>query len=182
DCGREALGAREARWGPEGVPGGMAEALRPGPRAPDCATPSDQGPGTDLPHAATVRLRRENGGPCLHDDEGPAAVVPRRDQRGSPGGHETWGEGATRGGRYRNRERPRFGKKTICPLRGAGSGRRFRLSKRIVGLTLLAMALVTAAFAVTVARADDQTGSQWNAVLAGINERPTPRDTHARGV
>src|SRR5437763_4000790 len=44
------------------------------------------------------------------------------------------------------------------------------------------MALVTAAFAVTVARADDQTGSQWNAVLAGINERPTPRDTHARGV
>src|SRR5437016_12774731 len=44
------------------------------------------------------------------------------------------------------------------------------------------MALVTAAFAVTVARADDQTGSQWNAVLAGINERPIPRATHARGV
>src|SRR5438552_18949785 len=44
------------------------------------------------------------------------------------------------------------------------------------------MALVTSAFAVTVARADDQTGSQWNAVLAEINERPTPRDTHARGV
>ena len=56
------------------------------------------------------------------------------------------------------------------------------MSKRIVGLSLLAMALVMAAFAVTVARADDQTGSQWNAVLAGINERPTPRDTHARGV
>jgi len=56
------------------------------------------------------------------------------------------------------------------------------LSKRIVGLTLLAMALVTAAFAVTVARADDQSGSEWNAVLAGINERPIPRDTHARGV
>ena len=57
-----------------------------------------------------------------------------------------------------------------------------RLSTRIVGLALLAMALVTAAFAVTVARADEGTGTQWNAVLAGINERPTPRDTHARGV
>jgi len=56
------------------------------------------------------------------------------------------------------------------------------LSKRIVGMTLLAMALVTAAFAVTVARADDESGSHWNAVLAGINERPTPRDTNARGV
>ena len=52
----------------------------------------------------------------------------------------------------------------------------------MVGLTLLAMALVTAAFAVTVARADEGAGTQWNAVLAGINERPTPRDTHARGV
>src|SRR5437870_11056163 len=56
------------------------------------------------------------------------------------------------------------------------------LSTRMVGLALLAMALVTAAFAVTVARADDGAGTQWNAVLAGINERPTPRDTHARGV
>src|SRR3989454_12773991 len=44
------------------------------------------------------------------------------------------------------------------------------------------MALVTAAFAVTVARAEDETGLHWNAVLAGINERPTPRDTQARGV
>ncbi len=52
----------------------------------------------------------------------------------------------------------------------------------MVGLALLAMALVTAAFAVTVARADEGAGTQWNAVLAGINERPTPRDTHARGV
>src|SRR5213594_2134399 len=51
------------------------------------------------------------------------------------------------------------------------------LSTRMVGL-----ALVTAAFAVTVARADEGAGTQWNAVLAGINERPTPRDTHARGV
>src|SRR5207249_1663214 len=56
------------------------------------------------------------------------------------------------------------------------------LSTRMVGLALLAMALVTAAFAVTVARADEGAGTQWNAVLAGINERPTPRDTHARGV
>ena len=56
------------------------------------------------------------------------------------------------------------------------------MSKRVVGLAVLAMALVTAAFAVTVARADDQAGSGWNSVLAGINERPTPRDTHARGV
>ena len=68
------------------------------------------------------------------------------------------------------------------PCCRAGARRRFSLSKRIVGLTLLAMALVTAAFAVTVARADDQPGSEWNAVLAGINERPIPRDTHARGV
>src|SRR5437016_14563673 len=68
------------------------------------------------------------------------------------------------------------------PRRRAVPGRRFRLSKRIVGLALLAMALVTAAFAVTVARADDESGSHWNAVLAGINERPTPRDTQARGV
>jgi hypothetical protein len=57
-----------------------------------------------------------------------------------------------------------------------------RLSTKTVGLALLAMALVTAAFAVTVARADEGTGTQWNSVLAGINERPTPRDTHARGV
>jgi len=56
------------------------------------------------------------------------------------------------------------------------------LSTRMVGLALLAMALVTAAFAVTVARADEGAGTQWNSVLAGINERPTPRDTHARGV
>src|SRR2546428_12401088 len=68
------------------------------------------------------------------------------------------------------------------PRRRAAAWRRFRLSKRIVGLALLAMALVTAAFAVTVARADDESGSHWNAVLAGINERPTPRDTQARGV
>src|SRR5256885_1350751 len=68
------------------------------------------------------------------------------------------------------------------PRRRARARRRFRLSKRIVGLALLAMALVTAAFAVTVARADDESGSHWNAVLAGINERPTPRDTSARGV
>src|SRR3989442_2856913 len=68
------------------------------------------------------------------------------------------------------------------PRRRARARRRFRLSKRIVGLALLAMALVTAAFAVTVARADDESGSHWNAVLAGINERPTPRDTNARGV
>src|SRR2546428_7605386 len=68
------------------------------------------------------------------------------------------------------------------PRRRARARRRFRLSKRIVGLVLLAMALVTAEFAVTVAKADDETGSHWNAVLAGINERPTPRDTHARGV
>src|SRR5206468_8219724 len=91
-----------ARGGPEGVPGGMAETLRPDPRVPDRAPPGDQGPCADLPHAKAVRLHRESGGPCLHDDEGPAAVVPRRDQRGSPGGHETWGEGATRGGRERN--------------------------------------------------------------------------------
>src|SRR5256712_5263731 len=56
------------------------------------------------------------------------------------------------------------------------------LSTRMVGLTLLAMALVTAAFAVTVARADEGAGTQWNSVLAGINDMPTPRDTHARGV
>src|SRR2546428_317299 len=56
------------------------------------------------------------------------------------------------------------------------------LSTRTIGLAVLAMALVTAAFAVTVARADDGAGTQWNAVLAGINERPTPRDTQARGV
>src|SRR2546430_329309 len=68
------------------------------------------------------------------------------------------------------------------PRRRARARRRSRLSKRIVGLALLAMALVTAAFAVTVARADDESGSHWNAVLAGINERPTPRDTNARGV
>ncbi len=68
------------------------------------------------------------------------------------------------------------------PTRRGVDRRRSRLSKRILGLTLLAMALVTSAFAVTVARADDEAGSQWNAVLAGINERPTPRDTHARGV
>jgi len=67
-------------------------------------------------------------------------------------------------------------------IRRVDDRRRFGLSKRIVGLTLLAMALVTAAFAVTVARADDGAGSHWNAVLAGVNERPTPRDTHARGV
>src|SRR2546425_5104282 len=68
------------------------------------------------------------------------------------------------------------------PSRRAGPWRSFRLSKRIVGLPLLAMALVTAAFAVTVARADDESGLHWNAVLAGINERPAPRDTNARGV
>ncbi len=68
------------------------------------------------------------------------------------------------------------------PCCRAGARRRFSLSKTTLGLTLLAMALVTAAFAVTVARADDQSGSEWNAVLAGINERPIPRDTHARGV
>src|SRR5256712_7096758 len=56
------------------------------------------------------------------------------------------------------------------------------LSTRTIGLAVLAMALVPAAFAVTVARADDGAGTQWNAVLAGINERPTPRDTQARGV
>src|SRR3989475_2724828 len=56
------------------------------------------------------------------------------------------------------------------------------LSSRTIGLDVLAMALATAAFAVTVARADDGAGTQWNAVLAGINERPTPRDTQARGV
>src|SRR2546425_4952428 len=56
------------------------------------------------------------------------------------------------------------------------------LSTRTIGLAVLAMALVTAAFAVTIARADDGAGTQWNAVLAGINERPTPRDTQARGV
>src|SRR3989442_4457125 len=56
------------------------------------------------------------------------------------------------------------------------------LSTRMVGLALLAMALVTAAFAVTFARAEEGAGTQWNSVLAGINERPTPRDTHARGV
>src|SRR3989449_1241248 len=56
------------------------------------------------------------------------------------------------------------------------------LSTRTIGLAVLAMALVTAAFAVTVARADDGAGTQWNAVLAGHNERPTPRDTQARGV
>src|SRR5437899_3738761 len=56
------------------------------------------------------------------------------------------------------------------------------LSTRMVGLALLAMPLVTAAFAVTVARAGEGAGTQWNAVLAGINERPPPRDTHARGV
>src|SRR3989442_8778849 len=67
------------------------------------------------------------------------------------------------------------------PRRRAATRRRFRLSKRVVGMTLLAMALVTAAFAVTVAKADDETGLHWNAVLAGINERPTPRDTQARG-
>jgi len=68
------------------------------------------------------------------------------------------------------------------PIRRVAAGRRSRLSKRIVGLALLAMALVTAAFAVTVARADDESGLHWNAVLAGINERPAPRDTNARGV
>src|SRR3989449_4205680 len=68
------------------------------------------------------------------------------------------------------------------PRRSAATRRRFRLWKTIVGMTLLAMALVTAAFAVTVARADDETGLHWNAGLAGINERPAPRDTNARGV
>lgn len=56
------------------------------------------------------------------------------------------------------------------------------MSKRGVAMALLAAALVTATFAVTVARADDETGLAWNAVLAGRNEQPTPRDTHARGV
>src|SRR2546428_7902951 len=67
-------------------------------------------------------------------------------------------------------------------IRRVAAGRRSRLSKRIVGLVVLAMALRTAAFAGTVAKADDETGLHWNAVLAGINERPTPRDTLARGV
>ncbi len=49
-------------------------------------------------------------------------------------------------------------------------------------MALLAAAMITATFAVTVARADDEGGMQWNAVLAGRNERPTPRDTHAHGV
>src|SRR2546428_2992416 len=274
DRGGEALGAREAGRGPEDVPGGVAEALRADAGGADRAPPGDQGPGADLPHPAAVRLHRESGGPRLHEDEGPAAVVPCRDQRGPPGGDAARGEGAARGGHQRDergahgpglemrppatrgpparsfhhrrprvdlgvphprredpprrrgdrpvdeqpglrqgpprvlrevvglrnpREAPahgppsavvvieiengqRFGKKNMGPTRRTAAGRRSRLSKRIIGLTLLAMALVTAAFALTVARADDESGLHWNAVLAGINERPAPRDTSARGV
>src|SRR2546425_2089254 len=274
DRGREALRAREARRGPEDVPRGLAEALRADAGAADRAPPGNQGPRADLPDPAAVRVHRESGGPRFHDDEGPSALVPRRDQRGPSRGDATRGEGAARGGHQRNergsdgpgleirpastrgpparavhhrrprldlgvpypgredhsrRRRdcsvdeqpglrqgpprvlrevvglrspreaaargppralvvienengPRFGKKTMGPIRRVAAGRRSRLSKRIVGLVVLAMALVTAAFAVTVAKADDETGLHWNAVLAGINERPAPRDTNARGV
>src|SRR3989449_1706453 len=75
----------------------------------------------------------------------------------------------------------RLGKR-ISPPWAMRSPEGKELSTRTIGLAVLAMALVTAAFAVTVARADDGAGTQWNAVLAGINERPTPRDTQARGV
>src|SRR2546425_2378121 len=274
DRRREALGARETRRGPEDVPRSLAEVLRADAGAADRAPPGNQGQRADLPDPAAVRLHRESGGPRLHDDEGPSALVPRRDQRSPPRGDATRGEGAARGGHQRNergahgpsreirpaatrgpparavhhrrprldlgvphsrredppRRRgdrpvdeqpglrqgpsrvlrevvglrssckaaargppralvvienengPRFRKKTMGPIRRVAAGRRSRLSKRIVGLALLAMALVTAAFAVTVARADDESGLHWNAVLAGINERPAPRDTRARGV
>src|SRR3989475_1748080 len=72
--------------------------------------------------------------------------------------------------------------KIISPPWAMRSPEGKELSTRTIGLAVLAVALVTAAFAVTVARADDGAGTQWNAVLAGINERPTPRDTQARGV
>ncbi len=56
------------------------------------------------------------------------------------------------------------------------------MAKRFFVMGLVVATLVLASVGWGVARADEESGTEWNAVLAGKNERPVPRDTNARGI
>src|SRR2546428_4930691 len=84
----------------------MAQDLGSHAGAPVCAAPSDQRPRPDLPHPPPVRRLLEGRGPRLYDDEGPPAIVPRRDQRGARRGDAPWRETTAAGGRRRDEPGP----------------------------------------------------------------------------